>query len=94
MGLVHKTIYPLWVTGIKCWVTITIYLLYGPLFFPSDAADSADSYVARYSMIPRKPFGWPMLPSGGTHEDKGPFGSGRPSFALFSKYLNSNIIYN
>ena len=24
-------------------------------------------------------------------EDKGPFGSGRPSFALF---LNSNILYN
>ena len=29
-----------------------------------------------------------------TREDKGPFGLGRPSFALFSKYLNSDILHN
>ena len=33
----------LWrVTDITCWVAIAIYLSYGPRFFPSDAADSAD----------------------------------------------------
>ena len=32
-------------------------------------------------------FGWPTLSSEGTREDKGQFGSERPSFALFSKYL-------
>ena len=61
-------------------------ILYGPRFLPSDAADSAGSYSAS----PWIPLGWPTLSSEGTCEDKGPFVSGRPSFALFSKYLNSD----
>ena len=64
--------------------------LHEPLFFPSDTADSADSYSA----IPRIPFIWPTPSSEGTREDKGPFGSEGASFALFSKYLNSNTLYN
>ena len=47
---------------------------------------------------PRSPrisfVGWPMPSSENTREDKGPFGSGRPSFTPFSKYLNSNILYD
>ena len=82
-GLVHEN--PWRVTG------IAIYLMHGPLFFPSDVAESADSYSA----IPRIPFGWPTaLLSKGTREDKGTFGLGRPSSALFSKYLNSGTLYN
>ena len=50
--------------------------------------------IASYFAIPRIPFIWPMLSSEGTREDKGPFMSAkRPSFALSSKYLNSNILY-
>ena len=69
---------------------LAIYLLYGPLFFPSDAANSADSYSA----IPRIPFGWPMaLSSEDTRVDH--LGQeDHLSFALFSKYLNSSILYN
>ena len=63
-------------------IAIYDYLLYGSRFFPSDAADSADTLRA------------PGYSSKGTCEDKGPFGSGKPSFALFSKYFNSDIVYN
>ena len=55
---------------------IAIYQLYGSRFFPSDAADSADN-----------PWAPDTCP-----EDKGPFGSGKPSFVLFLKYLDSNIL--
>ena len=59
------------------------------MFLPLDAADSAD--------IPRAPgylsVGRPMVLSEGIQAGKGPFGSRRPSFALFSKYLNSDILY-
>ena len=45
--------------------------------------------------IPRAPGylsdGQCSCPRVATREDKGPFGSGRPSFALF---LNSDILYN
>ena len=59
-------------------VAIAIYLLYGPYFFPSDAADFADTPQGPWISLP---LGWPMLSSKGTCEDKGPFGSERPSFA-------------
>ena len=51
--------------------------MYGPHFFPSDAADSADT--------PRAP----GYSSEGTLrcEDKG------PCFAYYSKYLNSDILF-
>jgi len=82
-GLVHETIHD----GLQALNAGAIYLLYGPLSFTLDAADSAESYSA----IPQILFGCPTLLSKSTHEDKGPFGSGRPSFALFSKYLNSAV---
>ena len=69
---------------------LAIYLLYMSQWtnFTSDAANSADSY----STVFRIPFSWPTaLSSKGTREGKEPLGSGRPSFALFSKYLNNNI---
>ena len=34
------------ITGIKCWVAIAIYLLYATRFFPSNAADLADTLWA------------------------------------------------
>ena len=52
-----------------------IYLSYGPRFF----FPSADTAVQR------------SHPRVATRVDKGPFGSGRPSFALF---LHSDILYN
>ena len=61
-----------------------MYLLYGPRFFPPDAAHSADNPRASRQLAN-------ALAGPSVHEDKGPFGSGRPSFALFSKY-NSNIL--
>jgi len=71
---------------------MAIYLLHGSLFFPSNAADLADN---RYSAIPGYlSVGQCSRQSYGTHEDKGPFRSERSSFALFLKYLNSNILYN
>ena len=79
-GLVHETIHD----GLQALNAGAIYLLYGPLSFPLDAADSAESYSA----IPQILFSCPTLLSKGTH---GPFGSGRPSFALFSKYLNNVV---
>ena len=68
--------------------------MYGPRFFPSNAADSAD--------IPR-PLGYllvgrSMLLSEGTRVDKGPFGSERPSFVRkifkqrhLSIHVSSNV---
>ena len=82
-GLVHETIHD----GLQALNVGAIYPLYGPLSFPLDAANSAESYSA----IPWILFGSPTLLSKGKREDKGPFGSGRPSFALFSKYLNSAV---
>ena len=43
MGFAHEIIYDELITGIKCRVAIVIYLLYGLHFFPSDAAESADT---------------------------------------------------
>ena len=61
-------------------LTIAIYLLYGPRFFRDPPG-----YLS---------VGQHSRPRVATCEDKGPFGSGRPSFALFSNYLNSSIFYN
>ena len=75
-------------------VAIAIYVSYGPRFFPSDVADSVDTL-----RVPG--LSWPMLSSDrkGTREDKGPFGSGKPSIALlkivklYNIHVSSHVSY-
>ena len=64
------------------------YLLYGPHFFPPDAADSASRCSASQYLL----VGQHSHPRVVTPEDKGPFRSRRPSFAPFLKYLNNDIL--
>ena len=57
--------------------------MYGPRFLSPDAANSADIHQASN-----------VIASEGTHEDdtvNRRFGGRKPSFALFLKYLNSQI---